>query len=241
MFGIFVYQIYTMILLFALSVVIYTADQYIYYVHRASDYLRWAVGGRKSPNLGSTGYWCQLLLFRNKQTADPPYLVHYTLHTLIVVALQYTAVLHIYPIVYLGIIHTIGRTFMLLLLMHFVQYFEHLMLHRWLYRYHKPHHYFKNPEPWDGYYVHPIETYINTLTIFVFPCLILHQYIGLIEVMVAHSIFLIESGISHTGICHGIPYLDKMATHHEIHHTDSDCNYGTLTDLSDRLFGTMKE
>jgi len=122
--------------------------------------------------------------------------------------------------------------------MHITQYVEHMMMHKLLYKYHKYHHYFKNPEPWDGLYVHPIETYFNMI-IFFLPCLIMYDYIGLTEILIAHSIFITESAIAHTGIKIGIKYVDEMTTHHELHHIHPESNYGTMSKFCDSTFNTL--
>lgn len=216
--------------------------QYKYYVFNAMNYLFWSVNDRKSPNLGIKNHWCQMLGFREKNLPDDPkYFVLYSIHTLFIVGLQFCIMIYLYPVDHPtmnNIPIIIINTLIFLGLMHTIQYFEHRIMHDLFYRYHKYHHYFKNPEPWDGFYVHPIEMYIN-MTIFFGPCLVMHPYIGLIEILSAHLIFLLESGISHTGIRTGIRYLDKMSVHHELHHSEPHCNYGTLTKFYDTLFNTL--
>src|SRR5947199_144781 len=90
-----------------------------------------------------------------------------------------------------------------MILMHIAQYFVHLIMHKYLYKYHKQQHYFKHPEPWDGLYVHLIEMYMNVINFFL-PCLLMWDNIGLIEILIAHSIFYLELGISHTAVKTGI-------------------------------------
>lgn len=226
-------------LFFVISLIIYTFYQYYYYVANQNNYAMWAVGKRKSLNLGIKNHWCQMFPFRNKKSSDPPHLISYSFHTIFIVALQYYVIFHFYEMKHTHIPTIVLNTFLLLVIMHFVQYIEHFVMHKYLYKYHKYHHYFKNPEPWDGYYVHPIETYINIL-IFMIPCIIMHNYIGPIEPLISQSIFFIESGMSHTGVRIGIKYFDQMSTHHEMHHLHSDCNYGTLSPICDKLFGTNR-
>ncbi len=187
-------------------------------------------------------HWCQMLPFRHKQSpSSPQYLTLYSLHTLAVIAFQFTVSINVYVMKpvdqWIDILIVVINTMLLLSMIHFTQYFEHVIMHRYLYKYHKLHHHFKNPEPWDGYYLHPIEMYVNML-IFFFPCLVMHRYLGLIEVLIPQIIFFVETGASHTGVRPGIGYLDTMSTHHELHHMYSDCNYGTLSTVCDQIFGT---
>lgn len=238
MFTFLLHWFLTVCTFFVFSCIVYTFFQYKYYALDKRFYENWAVFGRKSPDLGSWVHWSQFLPFRNKVTDDPPYLTIYSLHTLCVVGFQYTLTIHIYWEKRTEFIPMIGNLLIFMLLMHITQYFEHLMMHKFLYKYHKPHHHFKNPEPWDGYYVHPVETYINMI-IFFLPCLLMYDYLGLTEILIAHSIFIIESGIAHTGVRIGNTYLDQMTEHHELHHIDSNCNYGTLGILCDWMFGTL--
>ena len=227
------------LLFFLISFIIYTFFQYKYYVLNADNYLIWSVNARKSPNLTLTNHWCQILPFRNKKSPNSPqYFMLYSLHTMLVIAFQFSVSIQVHSVKNTYISTIIMNTLLLLTLIHFSQYIEHKIMHKFLYKYHKYHHHFKNPEPWDGYYVHPIEMYINLL-IFFFPCLLMHKYVGLIEVLIVQVIFYLETGFSHTGVKTGISFLDTMSTHHELHHMYSDCNYGTLSTLCDTVFGTL--
>ncbi len=124
-------------------------------------------------------------------------------------------------------------------------YFVHRLMHKWnfkifgvdigyfLYKHvHSLHHKSKNPGPWSGLSMHPIEHlfyYSCTLTVLLFP---LHPYHFLYTKFHAD----ISPIAGHDG-------YDKPAggsAFHYLHHSLVDCNYGTPLVPLDYVFGTLK-
>ena len=124
-------------------------------------------------------------------------------------------------------------------------YFVHRLMHKWNFKIcgvdfgyvlyknvHSLHHKSKNPGPWSGLSMHPVEHalyYTCTLTCLVFP---LHPYHFLYTKFHAD----ISPIAGHDG-------YDKPAggsAFHYLHHSLVDCNYGTPLVPLDYLFGTLR-
>ncbi len=110
---------------------------------------------------------------------------------------------------------------------------------------HALHHQARKPTHIDGFYVHPLETFIG-IALFMGSAVLMGVLLGTFHVatmILAYLIFIQVNTINHTYV--NLPYFPfktlswitaKHAVHHENMHKG---NYATLTLLYDRLFGTL--
>ncbi len=124
-------------------------------------------------------------------------------------------------------------------------YWIHRLLHfkpvfRWV---HKTHHLSHTPTPFASLSYNPLEAFlqfgINLILIFIIP---LHPVA--IGILLTHNILLNTGG--HTGFevmprCffhHWFFKYSLTTTHHDMHHTKLNCNYGLYFNIWDRIMGT---
>lgn len=118
------------------------------------------------------------------------------------------------------------------------EYYWHRLLHLPpLYKaFHKYHHFYKSPEPFDDMYIHPLEAAGYYCILYsppvVFP---MHLYAFLI-----YMAFLGVLGIvDHSGIRFSIPYL-YHSRDHDAHHSKFEVNYSFPFPFIDMLHGTFE-
>ena len=134
-------------------------------------------------------------------------------------------------------------------------YISHLLLHKNTYLYkniHKIHHKFKYPSCITTFYQHPVDMVLSNLlptiiTMYIIPVKPTYfQYI----MISTYKVFSEISG--HLGkYTKSISFsqfiwLPKMLNielkieHHDLHHSNNNCNYGKRFSLYDKIFGTFK-
>lgn len=117
-----------------------------------------------------------------------------------------------------------------------VEYYWHRIMHSKLCykRFHKFHHFYKNPEPFDDMYIHPLEAFgyycILYAPPFLFRCHI-SAFLGYMVVMGVCGI------LDHSGIKFEVPFLYNTVDH-DNHHLKFDVNYGFPSPLMDIFHGT---
>jgi sterol desaturase/sphingolipid hydroxylase (fatty acid hydroxylase superfamily) len=127
-------------------------------------------------------------------------------------------------------------------------YWTHRFMHlKKVYPYvHQVHHHSTNPTPWAAYAFHPIEGLINyaILTIII---VIIPTHIIAVSIWLLYSIILNVGG--HLGYelfpkgftKHKLLGLSNTSTHHNMHHSYFDCNYGIYFNFWDKLMNTNHE
>ena len=134
-----------------------------------------------------------------------------------------------------------------LLVYDFIYYFTHRFLFHGkpLKKVHGLHHQARDISHIDAYYVHPLETFIG-LMIYVISITTVSLSLGGLHVISASLAFVIWSQINtinHTKFnLNKFPYktIDYLTTKHAIHHKNMNMgNYGSITPLFDKLFGTL--
>lgn len=127
----------------------------------------------------------------------------------------------------------------------FYFYWTHRFMHlKWVFPYvHKVHHQSTDPTPWAAFAFHPTEAVIEAMFLpiasFIVP---LHPYAILI--VLAYQMILNVFG--HLGfeimpkwfLKNPITKLHNTPTHHNMHHSKVNCNYGLYYNIWDRLMGT---
>lgn len=110
---------------------------------------------------------------------------------------------------------------------------------------HAVHHQARNPTHIDGFYVHPVETFVG-LTLFVATIGLLAPWLGSFHVgtvVITYVIYTQLNTINHTQVT--LPYfpfktLTWITAKHHVHHENMHKgNYATITLLYDKLFGTL--
>lgn len=127
-------------------------------------------------------------------------------------------------------------------------YWTHRLIHlKKIYPYvHQVHHHSTNPTPWAAYSFHPIEGIINYL---ILPIMILILPIHLYAVITFTLFSIIENVAGHLGYeffkegftKRKLTKLSNTVTHHNMHHSYFNCNYGLYFNIWDQLMKTNHE
>lgn len=119
----------------------------------------------------------------------------------------------------------------------FVEYYWHRLMHLpYFYKtFHKYHHHYKSPEPWDDMYIHPIEAcgYYCILYSppFLFSCH-LYAFLAYMAVMGVCGV------LDHSGIRISLPGIYNTVDH-DRHHEKFEVNYSFPFPFMDILHGTF--
>ena len=143
--------------------------------------------------------------------------------------------------------YTVVKVFVGILLLDFFEYFYHFTMHRvgYLWHFHLVHHSDTKLDVSTTVREHPIETFVRVsimiLVVYItgVPILILiiRQFIQSLFNISSHtSISLPKNAEKILGQVFITPGLHKVHHHHELPYTD--CNYGDILCIWDRLFGT---
>ncbi len=122
-------------------------------------------------------------------------------------------------------------------------YWKHRLLHtRLLFGFHRQHHAFRDPTPFAGFAISPVEALLTFCPIFLL-CLpqaphYAPMYFGLIAAFVGLNFYL------HCGVTYRLAelVLPKLllnsSAHHNLHHARANVNFGEVSFFWDRLCGT---
>lgn len=116
------------------------------------------------------------------------------------------------------------------------EYYWHRLMHiPWFYKtFHKHHHYYKNPQPFDDMFIHPAEAFgyycILYSPPFIFSCHI-YSFFCYMGIMGICGI------LDHSGIKFSVPYIYDTVDH-DNHHAKFEVNYAFPFPLMDVLHGT---
>ncbi len=125
-------------------------------------------------------------------------------------------------------------------------YWKHRMLHtRWLFAFHRGHHAFRDPTPFAGFAVGPLETVLTfwPLLLICWPAAkhFAPMYFSAILGFVCLNLYL------HCGVTFGwmeglLPRLGlNSSAWHNVHHSHVSVNYGEVSFVWDRLCGTFEK
>jgi Delta7-sterol 5-desaturase len=158
--------------------------------------------------------------------------------------LGYTALY--YEIRGYGWIYFVGSPLVAALLHDTYYYWVHrFMHHKRIFKYvHRIHHRSLNPTPWAIYSFHPTEA---ILTYLIFPLLIFFLPLHPIALgaLLLHNLVVNIGG--HTGFelaskfyaKHWLLKYNNVVTFHDMHHTNTRCNYGLYFNIWDRIMNTV--
>jgi sterol desaturase/sphingolipid hydroxylase (fatty acid hydroxylase superfamily) len=116
------------------------------------------------------------------------------------------------------------------------EYYWHRLLHsKPLYaRFHKMHHQYKSPEPWDDMYIHPLEAALYYCILYAPPFLFRCHIIAFIAYMIVMGLCGI---VDHSGIHFSVPgFYDS--SDHDRHHSHFEVNYSFPFPYLDIIHGT---
>ncbi len=108
---------------------------------------------------------------------------------------------------------------------------------------HKVHHHSLNPTPWAAFSFHPIEGFIEAaivpLIVFLFPVhpfaiLIFLLFMTALNVMGHLGFEMYPKGFTK----HALLGINNTSTHHNMHHSLTNCNYGLYFNFWDKWMGT---
>lgn len=116
------------------------------------------------------------------------------------------------------------------------EYYWHRLMHmKYFYRYfHKLHHFYKSPEPFDDMYIHPVEAFGYYCILYAPPFLFRIHYLSFIMYMIIMGICGV---LDHSGIDIEVPLLYHTADHDK-HHEKFEVNYAFPFPYMDILHGT---
>lgn len=117
------------------------------------------------------------------------------------------------------------------------EYYWHRMMHlKFFYvRFHKIHHYYKSPEPWDDMYIHPLEAFGYYCILYAPPFIMPMHYVAFIGYMIVMGICGV---MDHSGIRFKVPGLYNTEDH-DNHHLKFEVNYSFPFPHMDILHGTF--
>ncbi len=127
-------------------------------------------------------------------------------------------------------------------------YWTHRLMHlKSIYPHvHKVHHHSTNPTPWASYSFHPLEGLIDNAIITII-ILVLPSHIIAISIFVTFTIIMNIGGhlgyeiFSEGFTRHKITGLSNTPTHHNMHHSHFNCNYGIYFNIWDKIMKTNHE
>ncbi len=139
-----------------------------------------------------------------------------------------------------GWAYTLASTLVLFVLVDFVAYWAHRILHAkvWFRYIHRWHHRFVAPTPWVVTAMHPVEFVFFQVTAFL-PLFVLPvHWMSAVFVFVYALVFNV---IDHSGVrLHSRWPWQGPTTYHDDHHVHFHVNFGQHLMLWDRLYGTLR-
>ena len=222
-----------------------TILQYYFYAIKEKTVVTWKLQPRRMDNVGSNAWKWWLPLLNNKAGRAKD---HYILASCnLVIASLFALVstqLHVIGRSYMvfssieayGLQNILFDFFLALTYESVVEYIWHRLMHlRFFYlRFHKLHHFYKSPEPFDDMYIHPLEAFGYYCILYAPPFLFTCHYFSFIAYMIVMGICGV---LDHSGIKFALPYVYDTEDH-DAHHSKFEVNYGFPFPYIDMLCGT---
>ena len=107
---------------------------------------------------------------------------------------------------------------------------------------HGVHHRIHHPTAAESLYSHPVDTVIAFTLLFA--CMALVGPLGTTSFVVSSLLYMVIFGLGHANL--DLPFrsmapLNHWARRHDAHHSQRNVNFGSITPVWDRLFGTLPE
>lgn len=223
-----------------------TALQYLFYVRLKDRPALWKVQPSKTQSLGNAKWWIPALYAHKPGRATN----HWLFASInIVVASIFAGGLTelivrgysrtVFDPLSLSVALKIGIDLLVALTWQSVaEYYWHRLLHLpVLYKmFHKYHHFYKSPEPFDDMYIHPLEAAGYYCILYSPPMLFpVHFYAFLIYMALLGVLGIVD----HSGIIFSIPWL-YHSRDHDAHHSQFEVNYSFPFPFVDIVHGTFE-
>jgi sterol desaturase/sphingolipid hydroxylase (fatty acid hydroxylase superfamily) len=146
--------------------------------------------------------------------------------------MQYT------PLATYGVVSVLRDLLIAVTLENVFEYYWHRMMHlKFFYlRFHKIHHHYKSPEPFDDMYIHPLEAFGYYCILYSPPFLFRCHYVAFLLYMVIMGICGV---LDHGGIRLNFPGL-YCTEDHDAHHELFEVNYAFPFPFMDLIHGTYE-
>ena len=219
--------------------------QYMYYWRSRENPLRWKIQQKKTDMISdhASNCWIPLLDLKpnrakfHKEFAS----INILIASLFAAIVSETTVagmnrMTVENLVTYGILNYFLDCVLLITYESLAEYYWHRLMHiKFFFKiFHKYHHYYRSPEPFDDLYIHPVEAtgYYCILfgPPFLFAC---HLYSFLTYMCIMGVLGILD----HSGIRISIPFLYSTVDH-DLHHSQVNVNYGFPFPIMDYLHQT---
>jgi sterol desaturase/sphingolipid hydroxylase (fatty acid hydroxylase superfamily) len=223
--------------------------QYSYYHGRRNSADIWKIQPHRNGNVGgkASELWIPMLeiLGRKKPSRAPNHALFSTINLLLAStfagAVAYSSATGQNRLVFSvdaagGLTSAAAFTCFALLWQSVIEYYWHRLMHLpWFYkRFHKVHHFYTSPEPFDDMYIHPVEAFGYYCILYSPPFVMPLHFVGFIIYMAIMGTFGV---LDHCGIRFSILGVYNSADH-DVHHSSFNVNYGFPFPFLDVLHGT---
>ena len=221
-----------------------SALQYLFYCHRSKSSDKWKIQNKKLEHVGP--FWGPPL-FSSKPDRGPYHRFVVSGNLLIAsIFAGLTAQLSVtlqnrmrFEAISLSKDYSWIITEVLLIVVYenVVEYYWHRLMHmKYFYAtFHKYHHFYKSPEPWDDMYIHPLEATGYYCILYGPPFLFSIHYVSFFIYMIIMGICGI---LDHSGIKFAVPGIYNTVDH-DNHHLKFEVNYAFPFPYMDILHGTF--
>jgi sterol desaturase/sphingolipid hydroxylase (fatty acid hydroxylase superfamily) len=236
--------------IFTFYVLISSFLQFFYYYKQCYSAEVWKIQPRRTDNVGhnSAQMWTPMLelLGRKKKPCRAPNHAVYATINLILAStfagsVAYASATGKSRLVFSvdaagGLANAAIVTCLAVLWESVIEYYWHRLMHvPWFYkRFHKVHHFYTSPEPFDDMYIHPLEAFGYYCILYSPPFVMPLHFVGFFIYMAIMGSFGV---IDHCGIHFSIAGLYNSADH-DLHHSCFKVNYGFPFPFTDMLHGT---
>jgi sterol desaturase/sphingolipid hydroxylase (fatty acid hydroxylase superfamily) len=236
--------------IFAFYILFSSFLQFFYYHRSRNNSDIWKIQPHRKGNVGKSAseMWIpmlELLGRKRKQSRAPNHALYSTINLLFAStfagAVAYTSTTGKNRLVFSvdaagGLTSAVAFTCLALLWESVIEYYWHRMMHLpWFYkRFHKVHHFYTSPEPFDDMYIHPVEAFGYYCILYSPPFVMPLHFVGFFIYMAIMGTFGV---LDHCGIRFSILGVYNSADH-DIHHSCFNVNYGFPFSFTDMLHGT---
>ena len=221
-----------------------SALQYLFYYKRSGSVTKWKTQPHKNTHVGiGAGTWWFSIW--NTKSARGPYHLQFTTFNLIFASLsayfitewsaQGKTKMQFDPVSSYGWFSILCDFMVAVIYESVVEYYWHRLMHLRLFYgiFHKYHHFYKSPEPFDDMYIHPVEAIGYYCILFGPPLIFKIHYISFIAYMIIMGLCGV---LDHSGISLACGIYDTVD--HDLHHEKFDVNYSFPFPILDILHGT---
>jgi sterol desaturase/sphingolipid hydroxylase (fatty acid hydroxylase superfamily) len=236
--------------IFTFYIIFSSLLQFLYYHKGKNSADTWKIQPHRKVNIGenASDMWIpmlELLGYRKKQSRAPNHALFSTINLILAStfagSVAYASAIGKSRLVFSidaagGLASAAVFTCLAVLWESVIEYYWHRLMHLpWFYkRFHKVHHFYTSPEPFDDMYIHPLEAFGYYCILYSPPFVMPLHFVGFLIYMAIMGTFGV---LDHCGIHFAIPGLYNSADH-DVHHSSFTVNYGFPFPFTDMLHGT---